>query len=367
MGLIIPGAARYFGVEVTAMAAQFTWLTGGVFAGFLLSFVVFDYFSIKSVFVASYVVCAASIALIWLTDTFLILGFCLGLFGVAVSIANCASGTLITRLWSGNARQTVLVAQDAMFNAGGVFFSGITSWFVARQYLYSSTYLVIAGIVVLVLVLLALSDFRKELPEPADEDGQGRTEWNTGIVLMGVSLFLFMQAKISIFIWVPQYVEQHFHVDGTVSGQFMSNLFLAALIGSVAGTWVVSRINVKYLLYCFIVVSSTSVWLFMQVDDISVMLTLAFLYGLSVSATFNAYVAFAISFVAVPTHRNIAWMLVMSALGSSAAPLFSSWAVEAGGEIVDALMFCFVTLVVVMLTLFAGEMISRRKPVAVTG
>ena len=33
MGLIIPGAADHFDVEVTSMASQFTWFTGGVFLG----------------------------------------------------------------------------------------------------------------------------------------------------------------------------------------------------------------------------------------------------------------------------------------------------------------------------------------------
>jgi MFS transporter, TsgA protein len=360
MGLIIPGAAEQFGVEVTSMASQFTWFTGGVFLGYILSFVLFDYFSIKRILIAGYLVCIASLIAVHLTESFVMLGFWLTLFGVAISIAGCGSSTMITRLWTGRARQTVLVAQDAMFNGGGVIFSAVTTWFVTRSFPFSGTYLVVAGLITFVVVLVAWSDFEEDVSVDFGEARDIETEWNSGIILTGISLLLFMLAKISIFIWAPQYVEQHFSVNGSVSGKFMSNIFTAALIGSLAGTWLVSRVNVKYILYTFVGVSAVSVLLFTQTEDIEVILLLALVYGISVSATFNAYVAYALTFVSVPTHRNIAYMLLMSALGSSAAPLFSSQAVKLGGNIGDALTFCFVTLLIVILTLVASEMLASK-------
>jgi hypothetical protein len=101
-------------------------------------------------------------------------------------------------------------------------------------------------------------------------------------------------------------------------------------------------------------------WLLTLVDSVEVMLKLAFVYGISVSATFNAYVAFSLSQVVSPTHRNIAYMLLMSALGSSCAPLFSSMMVENTGSIETALLACAATLVVVALILIAVEVLSQR-------
>ena len=361
LGLIIPGAAEHFGVEVTSMASQFTWFTGGVFVGYIVSFMIFDYFSIKIVLITCYLASAAAIVLIHFSNNYELLAVWFVIFGVAISIAICGSGTLITQLFSDKARQTVLVAQDAMFNGGGVIFSAIATWFVTNSFPYSSTYLVIVGIIVFVIILSLVSNFEKDLTYAVEDDKDVKTEWNIGIILIGVSLLLFMLAKISIFIWAPQFVEQKFNVDGAVSGQFMSNIFTAALIGSLAGTWLVSRINVKYLLYSFIVVSTISVWMLTQATDIDDVLLLAFVYGVSVSATFNAYMAFALTFVAVPTHRNIAYMLLMSGLGSSGAPLFSSKAVEFGGNIEAALTFCFVTLIVVAITLVIGELLNSTS------
>ncbi len=368
MGLIIPSAAKHFDVEITAMASQFTWFTGAVFVGYILSFVVFDKFSIKSVLITAYITCIAAILLIHFTQNFTMLAVWFAVFGVAISLVACGSSTLITQIWEGKARQTVLVAQDALFNGGGVIFSMTATWFVAGMFQFSSTYLVVAGIIICTLGMIFTANFNKEIISTGtDLDSKAavpevdsvKTQWNLGIIMVGISLMLFMLAKIAMFIWAPQFVEQKFQVGGAVSGEFMSNVFSAALVGSLAGTWLASRINVKYLLYIFVLISTISVWLLTATDDLDLMLLLAFAYGISISATFNAYMAYALSFVAIPTHRNIAYMLVMSALGSSLAPISSSMAVDLTGNIADALLFCFGILVLVVFTLGSSEFLSK--------
>ena len=372
MGLIIPSAATHFDVEITAMASQFTWFTGAVFVGYILSFVVFDKFSIKQVLITAYITCIAAILLIHFTQDFTMLAVWFAVFGVAISLVACGSSTLITQIWEGKARQTVLVAQDALFNGGGVIFSMTATWFAAGMFQFSSTYLVVAGIIICTLGMIFTANFDREIISTESGSSQVntpeaeliKTQWNLGIIMVGISLMLFMLAKIAMFIWAPQFVEQKFEVGGAVSGEFMSNVFTAALIGSLAGTWLASRMNVKYLLYIFVLVSTVSVWLLTSTDDIELMLLLAFAYGISISATFNAYMAYALSFVATPTHRNIAYMLVMSALGSSLAPVSSSMAVDLTGDIADALLFCLGILVLVVFTLGISEFLS--KPVAQT-
>ncbi len=361
MGLITPSAAEHFAVDVTSMAAQFTWLTGGVFGGFLLSFVVFDYFSIRQVLIATYVMCITSLLMIHAATNYQLLALWMAVFGVAISLASCGSGTLITQLWSGKARQTVLVAQDAMFNGGGVIFSLTATWFITNSYPFSSIYVVVAAIITFALILSLVSNFERDLASSPEEEGQGKTEWNVGIILTGISLMFFMLAKISMFIWAPQFVEQKFNVGADASGQFMSNIFSAALIGSLAGTWLVSRINVKYLLYTFVITSALSIWLLTTASNIDTVYLVAFIYGLSISATFNAYVAFSLSFVAIPTHRNIAYMLLMSALGSSGAPYFSSLVVETTGDIQNALLFCLGVLMMVITSLGVCEILDRKR------
>jgi len=360
MGLIIPRAAEAFGVDAVSMAAQFTWLTGGIFFGYILSMGIFDRFTIKQVLIGSYLICVLALLLIHFSTNYNLLAVWLALFGVAISMAVCGSGTLITRLWDGRARQTVLVAQDAMFNGGGVIFAAIATWFAGNAFAFSATYLVVAAIIVCVLILVIIANFDSSDFVIAHNE-KVVTQWNFSFLLIGFSLLLFMTAKISIFIWAPQYVEAKFGVGAEDSGRFMGNIFTAALVGSLVGTWLVSRIKVKILLYALVLVAGAATIAFTRMATLESMMIIALFFGVSISATFNAYMAFALTLVKIPTHRNIAYMLLMSGLGSAIAPLVSSQAVARGGEIEYALYICAALFLMVILTLFASEFAVRNR------
>ena len=362
IGLIVPAAAEFYGVEVTAMAAQFTWFTGAGLVGQMVAFVIFDYFSIRRVLLVSHLVCASALLGIHFALGFELLALWFTLFGLAISTAVCGSSTLITQLWDGRARQAAIVAQDAMFNGGGVIFAALTGWFLSRSLPFSSTYLVTVGFIALALLLVFFSRFETHTDVPGPGGAEPiQTQWNARIILIGISLLLFMQAKITIFIWAPQYITEHFAVPASVGGTFMSNIFTAALIGSIAGTWLVAHINVRYLVFGFVALSLLSAALLPRLDSVDDVLMLAFAYGMSVSATFNAYLAYALTQVATPTHRNIAYMLLMSSLGSSFAPLFSSQVVAATGDMAWALNSAVLMLVVVVLILAVAQALSWQS------
>ena len=359
IGLIVPAAAAHFGVDVTQMAAQFTWFTGAGLVGQLCAFVVFDHFSIKHVLLASHFACGAALLGIHYTVHFELLSIWFVVFGMGISTAICGSSTLITQLWQGRMQQAAIVAQDAMFNGGGVIFAALAAALLARSWPFSSTYLITAGIIAAILVLISISRFNENLSPASPTPQTVKTEWNPRIVLLGIALLLFMLAKITIFIWAPQYVTEHFSAAPTVAGTFMSNIFVTALIGSIAGTWLVTRIKVSYLVYGFAGLSLLSASLITQLQTLDGVLALAFVYGLSVSATFNAFVALSLTQVHLPTHRNIAYMLLMSSLGSALAPLVSSQIVAWRGELGGALSAAVGLLVVVVALLLIVEVLSR--------
>jgi TsgA-like MFS transporter len=169
-----------------------------------------------------------------------------------------------------------------------------------------------------------------------------------------------MMAKISIFVWAPQFIQQTFDVGPEVGGQFMTNVFTAAFIGSLLGTWAASKIDVKYLLYCLVVVSLLSVFALTVVSSTSIVLLLAYGYGISVSATYNSYVAFGLSFVEQPSHKNVVYLQLMSGLGSTFAPIISSLIVDMTDSIASVIQFCFVTLLIVMILLVVCHVLHHR-------
>lgn len=360
IGLVTEPAAEHFGVSISDIASQFSWLTAGVFVGGILAFFIFDRLPIKVVTIGSYLAAIVLIILLNRLKAYAFLPILLGLIGNFFAIVVCGGVTIITQQWRGHRSQMIMVAQDAMFNGGGIAFAALTTWFVVNSYGWSAVYLVVTLFLGFVVILAAVTSF-----EPAYEAEENESDeveqWNLGIILVGVSLLLFMTAKIAIFVWAPQFVQQTFESGPELAGEFMGNVFLAAFLGSLAGTWLASKISVRFLLYGFVLVSLLSVYAISSAQSTSSILFLGYCYGLSVSATYNSYVAFGLAFVSNPSHKNVVYLQLMSGLGSTVAPVVSSLVVHEAGSTRSALQLCFALLLTVVLTLVISDALYRRR------
>ena len=360
IGLVTEPAAEHYGVSITDIAGRFSWLTAGVFIGGVLAFFIFDHVPIKQVILGSYIAAIGLIFWLHVSDSYVLLPFLLGLIGNFFAIVGCGGVTIITQQWRGNKGQMIMVAQDAMFNGGGIAFSALVTWFVVNAYGWTSVYVVVIVFLGIVVLLAGLSSFDPAVEmEEVESDAVGA--WNAGIILVGISLLLFMVAKISIFVWAPQFIQQTFSVGPEAAGQFMGNVFIAAFIGSLFGTWAASKIAVRYLLYGFVLVSLAAVFAMSVVKTVSIILILGYCYGVSVSATYNSYVAFGLAFVDNPSHKNVVYLQLMSGLGSTLAPFISSLIVKQTGSTAMAIRFCFATLLVVAVTLLVSNFLYRSR------
>jgi len=346
IGLISEPVADTLGISITAAVSAFGYFTVGVFVGYVISFYIFDYISFKPVVMTGYCLLAAGIALLYLVDDFISLSALLFCLGTLASVEGCGAGTLISVTWQGRHRQVILIAQDAMFNGGGIVFTSLTTWFVASEFHWASTYSVI-GIVAVVLVgLAALTNLEPATKPSSDEDAV--TRWNPGVILVGVSMGMFMTAKISIFIWAPQFAVERFNADVVSSGNLLTNVFVGAFTGSLIGTWLVSKIRIAYFLIMMLAIGTTGMWLLLSADSLHSATLTAYLVGASVGATYNGYTAFALSFVNQPTHKHIAYILTTGGIGSAIAPWLSSAGVEVLGNIADTLFACFLLQLLVL-------------------
>lgn len=365
IGLISGPVAESFDIPLTVAVARFGYFTFGVFAGYLLSFHIFDYVRLKTVLIVGYLLIALSVGGLYTFPSPTALAFFLFNIGLFASVQVCGASTLVSQIWSGKPRQTVLIAQDAMFNGGGIVFTAMTTWFLTAQYHWASVYVVVALLTLLISAIAATTDIQTYKNAEADTDI--RTEWNVRILAVGVSILLFMTAKISIFIWAPQFVEQAFNASVEQSGRLLTNIFIGAFCGSLIGTYVVSRIKIEYFLIAMLTLGGAGLSLALIVTELDSVLIAGYLIGGSIGATFNAYTAFGLSCVRSPTHKHVAYILFAGGIGSAIAPWFSSQIVNTTGNVQDALSACLAIQAIVLVSvilLAVSQRASLRVPPA---
>ena|GEM_PF-555660 len=358
IGLISGPVAESFDIPLTDAVARFGYFTFGVFAGYLLSFHIFDHVRVKSVLIIGYLLIALSVGGLYSFPSPAALAFFLFNIGLFASVQVCGASTLVSWIWSGKPRQTILIAQDAMFNGGGIVFTAVTTWFLTAQYHWASVYVLVALFTLLLSAIAATTDIQthKETEEAIDI----HTEWNISILAVGVSILLFMTAKISIFIWAPQFVEQTFSATVEQSGRLLTNIFIGAFCGSLIGTYVVSRVRIEYFLIAMLALGGAGLSLALTVTELDSVLIAGYLVGGSIGATFNGYTAFGLSCVRSPTHKHVAYILFAGGVGSAIAPWFSSQIVNTTGNVQDALSACLAIQGIVLISVIVLAVYNRH-------
>lgn len=359
-GLLVGPIANAFDIEVGAAGSLFSFFTSGIFFGYIAAFYVFTRIGIKAIIVGGYAVVILAVIAVFLVPGIVTLSLALALIGFFCSLAVCGSVTLISQNWDGKKRQSALVAQDAAFNGGGMFFTAITGYLLGQGFSWQAGY---APAATFALISIAIALFtRLAINQPAEDQTGEKTEWNAGIILVGVLVMLFMAAKLTVIVWAPQYLEQEFGASPRQAGAIMSNVFRAAFLGSLVGTYVVSKVQIHHFLTAMIFTGVIATFVMLASDDLQIATAMGYLFGLSVSATFNSYMAFALGFIDSPNHRHVAYMLLVGAVGSGLGPLISGQSVIVTETTRTPIVMAFglMALVLIGVMVFGTQRMSKR-------
>jgi fucose permease len=176
----------------------------------------------------------------------------------------------------------------------------------------------------------------------------------------------FMAAELTVIVWAPQYLEQELGALPRQAGAVMSNVFRAAFIGSLVGTYIVSKVQIRHFLAMMILTGVIAIFVMLASDNLQIATAMGYLFGLSVSATFNSYMAFALGFVDSPNHKHVAYMLLVGAVGSGIGPLISGQSVIATETMRTPIVMAFALMALVLVGVFligARNMSKRLKTI----
>ena len=365
IGLLTGPIASAYNKEVTSTTAIFSFLTGGFLAGTFAAYFLLDYIRIKSMVLGYGLLLIISVFSILFIDNYSVLPVFLGLIGFVTGISTCIAGIVVGRLWEAKKRESFFIGLDAAYNLGGVFFPFVTTYILLRQLPWTYCLLAVVIFVVIILYLSLQSGFSNINPDKNTSVSQGKVEWNSGIIIAGVSLFLVIHGKYSIILWLPQYAQNVLALGPEEAGKLISSVFSTALIGSVAGIYIVAKIRIMYFICAALLIGTLSGLLFTFVDSYASAVLIAATFGLAVSVLYNVFVVYGLNFVSQPSHKHISFVIVSSGIAATIAPYSSSLIVKWFGSSVAGLyagsLSYFLAFTVLLLHVNISPVLSARK------
>ena len=359
IGLLVSPIADSFGLTNTAAASQFSWLTGGILAGNLLAAPALRFFDIKHVVISCYAVLIACSVGLHLNSAFQLVPWLFAAIGLAAGVGVCAASTIIAQIWQAKKRQSLLVAQDAFFNSGGMAFPAAVGFLLAHHFAWSWGFLNIAAVGVVIVLLALLSRF-----EEADQSQQHESvssDWPPGLMVAGASLFLIIVCFVTITIWLPVHIESSFAAPPGQAAAVIAKIFFTALVGSLIFTFVVMKVSIERFIAAVVFIGSVCALLFVNAPTMGALTIVAYAYGLAIAAVYHSFIAWGLSYTKHPTYKHVTFLYVCPGIGGTIAPFASSLVVESFG-ISAAFMLCSLLYgAVLAMVLILGAHDSHRK------
>jgi TsgA-like MFS transporter len=362
IGLLVSPIAEAFDLTQTVAAAQFSWLTGGILAGNVLAIPTLRYFNIKYVVACCYIVLIACSIGLHAISEFHFVPFFFSIIGLTAGIGVCAASTIIAQIWQGRQRQSVLVAQDAFFNGGGMAFPAAIGFLLAHHFAWSWGFLNIAVVGVVIVFLASVSRF--DFAQQSQPGESSSSDWPLGLLVAGVCLFSIIVCFVTITIWLPTHVENTFGALPDEAAIVISKIFLSALVGSLLFTIVVMKVSIQRFIAVVVFIGCVSSFLFVKVPSINALTIVAYAYGLAIAAVYHSFIAWGLSYTKQPNYKHVTFLYICPGIGGTIAPYASSKVVESFGISTAFLGCSFLYGAVLVTVVTLSAYYSHRSPLS---
>lgn len=357
IGILSGPMAEHFDKPITEVTRQFGWLTGGILTGAIIALVIFDWVSLKRLFIGIYAIIALSLFSLFLIESLEVSSIVLGIVGLGSGIGLAGAALTISRTYDEDRRASMLVITDGCFSVAGFVCAGVATYLVSRHYGWSTTYQLLGLVAAIIVVLTVFSSF------PATHrDSESVVHWEPwppAVWLCVVSLFLYTLGQYSMLFWLPNFAETRLGATPDQAGSLVGQFWLGMFIAQVFVAWWVFRIGVRRL----ILIAATTTVLFSiplwSYGNVEVLPVLALLWGFFNLSMLKAILSFATQLVSLPSARLVSLLLLGATTGTAISPFVTSQIVEATDSR-TILMFgslCYLALLVLIIV--AGRLATK--------
>jgi len=378
IGVVLPPLAEQLGIPVPAAGALFSWLTVGILVGSGLALVVFDLLSLRAAMLLVYVAIAGSLLLLRFTDSAWLLRLALGVVGAGCGIGLAGAASGIALLFEGERRASMLVVTDGFFSGAGAATSAVAVLFVAAGLHWASSYLLVGGVAVVIVLLAATARFptseaARVAPVEGEESGEGALpapRWPAPVWLCIAALFLYTLGQNSMLWWLPSHLEATLPMSREAAGSVVSRYWTGMFCGQLLVAWWVLHLGARRMVLASIfgtLLGSLPLW---TVTVPAWLPWLAFAWGLANFGLLKVTIAFASEAVPLPTPRLIAALLFGATLGTAVSPVVTSAVVAAGNELTvlrfSSLCYLFLAGLVLLARGLAAPAVATPVPAMTT-
>jgi MFS transporter, TsgA protein len=368
-GVILAPAAAAFGQSVPDAAALFSYLLAGNLVAFLLSLVLFDLLSIRSVLFLAYGTLFAGVALFATTHAFPVACAAIGVIGFGGGVGLSAGAVTISKLYAENRRAVAFLSTDCAFSVAGFIFPAVAGTAIAHGLRWQTGYVVVAGVAAIVLLATLWIHFPQTGRAPTRaRERTPRPDAATivRVLLFGAALCVYLCGQSAFLLWAPHYLQTVLALPAPQANGIVGSFWGPSIVGLITAALVVSRIPPRLVLLCAASAAVLCTMLLASTSSASLFFEATLAFGFCSTCLYKLMISLGTEQVAAAPPQLVTFLLFSGALGGTLGPALSGRVVHAFGlHAGPAMAFvCYAaTLALVVFALVLERSVQRDVPV----
>lgn len=371
-GMIIKPLAAFFSIDIAEAGGVFTWMNLGILIAILSNSFLMEIIPLKrQIFIGAGIIVAIFIGLIFVKSMY-IFCFLMFFFGLVSGIAMSVGTYLISCMYEGKIRGTMLLLTDSFFSLAGITFPLIAGLMLNKEMPWYTVYIMVlvCGIGAFLFSLGVCFPSPSQIQQAEKNQPLTRRlaeeikQWGIAVYLLFAGCTLYILGQLCLVFWIPTYVENVFNATPEVAAEPLSFFWIGMWLGLYASSLIVKRFPI-YLFVTLISIGATVMFFVLrQAQAVDTLKFQCLAMGLFSSGIYYSFITLTSLQTKKPSPLLINMALTFGTVGTFLTPIVTARAVNMGGPGTALLVgnFCYL---LVFLVAFVVMFTTKHKQYAV--
>ena len=360
-GIILENISKYFNVSITEMSNTFTFLNAGILISIFLNSWLTNVIKLKTQLIFGFMLIITTILILIYSHTLILFSLSMFILGIISGITMSIGTFLITDLYTGKKRASILLLTDSCFSMSGIIFPIVTALIISNNFKWYWIYSII-GIIYLIIFLITINT---KFPSIHIKNSEKTVKiWSISIFFLSLSASLYILGQLSFVSWMPEYTMKHIHLSIHQSSKLVSTFWMAYMIGMWIFSIILKFFNLEKIIIILSGLSVILMFLFNNIYNYTLLNIIIFSLGFFSSAIYTIIITLASQQTLTPSPKIINYILTSGTIGTLLTFIITGPVVQKYGIfsalIISNILYGMVFLLLIVFYIFTKKIMHLK-------
>ncbi|WP_367675090.1 MFS transporter TsgA [Buchnera aphidicola] len=363
-GVMMENMAKYFHISISHISHIFTFLNFGILIAIFLNAWLIKTIPIKNQLQLGFILMIISIGGLIYSKNLIIFSINIFIMGIVSGITMSIGTLLITYLYKGKKRASLLLITDSFFSLSGTFFPIIASFLMSIKKPWYYVYIIIDILYLLIFVLSLITQFptfSKKIKKKTKEKKKLNLKKKICLTLLSISSTTYILGQLSFISWIPEYIHKIIKLNLIESGKLVSNFWMAYMIGMWFFSFILESFDLQKILSILSGISTIMMFFFLNSKKIIILHFTIIILGFFSSAIYTIIISLASLQIKEISPKIISLILTCGTIGSLLTFIFTGYIINKKGVFASLLASNILYSIVFIISIILFFFTSHKK------